>query len=295
MAYNVDSLAHGALFATACGGGRTTNGHDLTSIRALLIDLDGVIYRGNTALPGVPEFFATIKDLDIRYTLLTNNSTLTTSQFVAKVRAMGVPADEHEVLSSAEATATYLTQIAPPGAGVYVIGESGLHESVASRGFDVASARPAYVVIGMDRQLTYEKLRRGCNLLATGAGFIASNPDVTLPTEDGLIPGSGAILAFLRACSGVEAVVIGKPGTRMLSIGMQRMGVDVSQTAMLGDRLDTDIVAGRDAGVATIMVLTGISTREELATSDLQPDHVYEDLVDFAGALRKAHGRRQTG
>jgi 4-nitrophenyl phosphatase len=272
-------------------GGRTTNGHRLEDIRALLVDLDGVIYRGNTPLPGVPEFFRTLQDLDIRYTLLTNNSTLTTEQFVAKVRKMGVPADDHEVLSSAEATATYLSQVAPAGVGVYVIGETGLHESIRRHGFDVESRDPKYVVIGMDRALTYEKLRRGCTLLIGGAGFIASNPDVTLPTEDGLIPGSGAIMAFLRACSGVEPLVIGKPGTRMLEIGVQRMGIARQQTAMLGDRLDTDVVAGRAAGTPTILVLTGISNQEEVDNSDYKPDFVYADLIELAAAMRTARKR----
>lgn len=249
-----------------------------------------MIYVGNTPLPGVPEFFATLRELGIKYTLLTNNSTLTTEQFVAKVRRMGVPAEEHEVLSSAEATATYLSQVAPRGCGVYVIGETGLLESLRRHGFDVESPRPEYVVIGMDRALTYEKLRRGCELLNTGAGFIGSNPDVTLPTETGLIPGSGAILAFLRACSGVEPLVIGKPGTRMLEIGMQRMGVSREETAMLGDRLDTDVVAGRAAGVTTIMVLTGISTMAEVENSDFKPDYVFADLVETAAALKAARG-----
>ncbi len=264
-------------------------------MQALLIDLDGVIYCGNTPLPGVPEFFRALEELDIRFSLLTNNSTLTTSQFVAKVRAMGVPATETEVLTSAEATAAYLTQVARPGAGVFVLGETGLREAVRARGFDLEAAEPEFVVVGMDRQLTYEKLRKACNAVAKGAGFIGSNPDVTLPTEEGLIPGCGALLAAIRACTGVDPVVIGKPGTRMLELSMQRLGVGADATAMVGDRLDTDIVAGHAAGVLTLLVLTGISTREEIATFPVKPDYVFADLGELASSLRtaKAGGGRR--
>ncbi len=260
----------------------------LRELRALLIDLDGVIYTGTTPLPGVPEFFGTLAELHVQYLLLTNNSTLTTGQFVEKVRAMGVPASEGEVLSSAAATAAYLKHEAPEGAGVYVIGESGLREEVRAKGFDIESNDPSFVVIGMDRELTYAKLKRACTLILNGAGFIGSNPDVTLPTEEGLIPGSGAILQFLIACTGVQPVVIGKPTTRMLDIGVERMGSEKRTTAMLGDRLDTDIVAGAAAGVGTILVLTGISSREEVESSPLKPDYVCADLIELAAALRRA-------
>ncbi|MHB1005124.1 MAG: HAD-IIA family hydrolase [Chloroflexota bacterium] len=252
------------------------------------MDLDGVIYIGSSPLPGVPEFFKALADLHLRYTLLTNNSTLTTEQFVAKVRGMGVPASESEILTSASATANYLTQVAPAGAGVYVVGETGLREEVRRRGFDVESPNPGYVVVGMDRGFTYEKLHRTCNLLIGGAVFIGSNPDTTLPTENGLIPGCGTLLAAMKTCSGVEPFIVGKPGTLMLEQAMGRMGVDRSVTGMLGDRLDTDIVAGASAGVTNIMVLTGISTRDEIAISPAKPDYVYTDLVDLAAALRAA-------
>ncbi len=243
----------------------------------------------------MPEFFRALEELDIRFSLLTNNSTLTTSQFVAKVRGMGVPATEAEVLTSAEATAAYLARLARPGAGVYVIGETGLREAVRARGFDLEAAEPDYVVVGMDRQLTYEKLRKACIAVAKGAGFIGSNPDVTLPTEEGLIPGCGALLAAIRACTGVEPVVIGKPETRMLDLSMQRMGVRSDVTAMVGDRLDTDIVAGQAAGVMTLLVLTGISTQEEIATCPVKPDQVFADLIALTGSLRaaKASGSRR--
>ncbi|MDA8219695.1 MAG: HAD-IIA family hydrolase [Dehalococcoidales bacterium] len=255
----------------------------------MLIDLDGVIYRGGTALPGIPEFFRTLVELGIRYHLLTNNSTLTTQQFVEKVRGMGVPASGKEMLTSAEATASYLVERTQAGAGVYVIGETGLQEAMRAHGFALDAARPEYVVVGMDRQFTYEKLYRGCNAILAGAGFVGSNPDVTLPTEEGLIPGCGTLLAALQACTGKEPTVIGKPETRMLELAMKRMGVERQATAMLGDRLDTDIIAGANAGVTTIMVLTGISTKEEAADSPTQPDIILEDLPELAAAFRQAH------
>ena len=247
-----------------------------------------MIYIGNTPLPGVPEFFATLHRLGLRYTLLTNNSTLTTAQFVAKVRRMGVPASDAEVLTSAEATGAFLADQAPRGTGVYVIGETGLREAVRARGFDLESDRPDFVVVGMDRQLTYEQLTRGLNYIVGGAGFIGSNADTTLPTEHGLIPGCGAILAALSACSGVAPTIIGKPEPRMLELAMRRLGASRGSTAMVGDRLDTDIVAGARAGVATILVTTGISTREQALASPVKPDLVVDDLFGLAAALTAA-------
>ncbi len=260
----------------------------LSKIDTLLIDLDGVIYIGNTPLPGVPDFFATVGELRLRYALLTNNSTLTPGQFVAKVRGMGVPAGEAEVFTSAEATAAYVAEMAPAGTGVYVIGETGLREAMLKRGFDLEAESPRFVVVGMDRQLTYDKLFRGCNLITNGAEFIGSNADVTLPTEIGLLPGCGALLAALQACSGVEPLIIGKPEPRMLELAMRRLGSTPETTAMIGDRLDTDIIAGAKAGVTTIMVTTGISTREEATSAAVPPDLVFEDLPALALALRAA-------
>jgi 4-nitrophenyl phosphatase len=236
----------------------------------------------------VPEFFAAVGELGLRYALLTNNSTLTPAQFVAKVRRMGVPAGENEVFTSAEATGSYLAERAPVGSGVYVIGETGLREAMIKRGFDLDASNARYVVVGMDRQLTYEKLFRACNLIIGGAEFIGSNADVTLPTEAGLLPGCGALLAALRACSGVEPLLIGKPEPRMLELAMRRLGSTPETTAMIGDRLDTDIVAGARAGVTTIMVTTGISTREEGLTSAYRPDWIFDDLYAVAAALRAA-------
>lgn len=261
----------------------------MRQVKALLVDLDGVIYRGSTALPGVPEFFRTLADLDLRYMLITNNSTLTTAQFVEKVRHMGVPAREEEVLTSAEATAAYLQEVAEPGTGVYVLGETGLRQAMIKYGFDVEAPNPRYVVVGMDRQLTYDKLYRACNLVVNGATLIGSNPDTTLPTENGIIPGSGALLAALVACTRAEPVIIGKPETRMLHLAMRRMAVSPAETAMLGDRLDTDIVAGANAGLTTIMVLTGISTLEEIPQAEYKPDFVFADLPELSANLRAVH------
>ncbi|MHB1131168.1 MAG: HAD-IIA family hydrolase [Chloroflexota bacterium] len=269
--------------------GRTATKAELARLRiidTLLIDLDGVIYIGNSPLPGVPDFFAALADLGVRYNLLTNNSTLTTAQFVDKVRGMGVPASEPEVLTSAAATAAYLAERMPAGSGVYVIGETGIREEVRRRGFDLEAERPRAVAIGMDRQLTYEKLYKACNYIINGAAFVGSNPDTTLPTENGLIPGCGALLAFLRACTDVEPIVIGKPETRMLEIAMRRLGATPATTAMVGDRLDTDIVAGARAGVTTIMLTTGISTREQALAATVQPDFVFDNLLHLAATLR---------
>jgi len=260
----------------------------MRGLRALLLDLDGVVYRGNRALPGAVEFFAFLQERGIRFSLITNNSTQTGAQFAEKLHRLGIAVSAADVLTSAEATADYLSATAAPRSRVLVVGGYGLRAALRRVGFGVASHHPDYVVVGLDMKLTYAKLCRASVAIRAGARFIASNADATLPTEEGEIPGSGAIVAALQAASGVAPTVIGKPQPLMLEMAMGRLGVSPKETAIVGDRLGTDVLAGHRLDICTILVLTGVTTREELAEASLRPDFVFAGLRQLQEALATA-------
>lgn len=258
--------------------------------RGFLVDLDGVVYHGDTVIPAAPGFFRFLRRRGIPFLLTTNNSTLGPAQYVEKLARMDIEIAESEVLASADATAAYLQQQAPDGARVYVIGERGLKEAVAAAGLTLADTGgdAEYVVVGLDRELTFEKLTRATRLLRAGARFVGPNPDTTLPTDDGLIPGAGSIHALLTAATGIRPQIIGKPEPTMLVIGCERLGLAPAEAAMIGDRLDTDIVGGRRAGMRTILVLTGVSTAAEAAQADVPPDHIFADLPSLQATIEAA-------
>lgn len=253
--------------------------------RGLLVDLDGVVYHGDRVIPDAPAFFRFLRDRQIPFLLTTNNSTLGPRQYVEKLARMDIEVADAEVLGSAEATALYLRQQAAPGARVYVIGESGLKASIESVGLTLADTDVELVVVGLDRELTYEKLTRAVRLIRAGARFVGPNPDTTLPMDDGIIPGAGSFQAAILAATGVRPTIIGKPEPTMLLIGCERIGTAPHETAIVGDRLDTDIVGGHRAGLVTIMMLTGVSTRAEAAAAEIQPAWIFENLTALRSAL----------
>ncbi|MGE3267881.1 MAG: HAD-IIA family hydrolase [Chloroflexota bacterium] len=253
--------------------------------RGYLVDLDGVVYHGDRVIPSAPGFFRFLRQRGIPFLMTTNNSTLGPPQYVEKLARMEIDVSEDEVLGSADATAAYLRQQAPDGGRVYVIGETGLKDAVEAAGFVLAESDVQFVVVGLDRDLTFQKLTTAVRLVRAGAAFIGPNPDTTLPTDDGIIPGAGSFQAAIKAASGVSPLIIGKPEPTMLLIGCQRMGLTPADTAIIGDRLDTDIVGGHRAGVQTYLVLTGVSTREEAAGAAIQPDRIFTDLPDLQAAI----------
>lgn len=263
----------------------------LWTIKAFIIDMDGVLYVGQHRLPGARQSLSYLEEHHIPFILATNNSTLTPTQYVAKLRAMGIEVAQDRILTSGQATALYLSQVAPARARVYAIGEAGLISPLKEQGFHLAEKEVDYVVVGLDRQLTYEKLTLATLAIRAGATFIGTNPDTTLPTEQGLVPGTGAALAALEAATGESPLIIGKPEPILLRLAMGRMGLPSEGVAIIGDRLETDILGGRKAGITTILVLSGITDREELATSPYQPDFVFDSIADFLEAWRT----RKTG
>jgi molybdenum cofactor cytidylyltransferase/probable selenium-dependent hydroxylase accessory protein YqeC len=247
------------------------------SIRSLIIDLDGVLYRGDQAIVGAKEFIALLQRERVPFLLLTNNSTRTPGQYVTKLAKMGITIEESDVLTSAQATALYMERIAPPGARVYTIGEEGLRAALRDK-YTITEKRADFVVVGMDTGLTYKKLKTATLLIRSRARFIATNPDKTLPTEVGLIPGNGAAIAALEAATGVAPFVVGKPEPAIFDLALARMGVDKEGAAVIGDRLETDILGGRRAGLITILVLSGATNRQVLESSSIKPDLVFEDV-----------------
>jgi 4-nitrophenyl phosphatase len=275
-------------------------GTKLTGLCSLIIDMDGVLYCLNTPLPGAAEFLQFLRQTGKRFLLVTNNSTLTVAQYADKLAGMGIGASEDDILTSAEATGQYLASVAPLGTRVYVIGERGIRFALEKRGFVLADdTHVAYVVVALDRQLTYDKLKTAALAIRAGAQFIGTNPDRTLPTEEGLIPGAKAIQAALEVATGTPALIIGKPEPAMLQLALQKLQAEPKTTAIIGDGLETDIPGGRRLGLTTILVLTGVTSPEQLARSALQPDLVYPDIAalqrawasSLEAAQRKTRGK----
>jgi len=250
----------------------------LARIRNLLIDMDGVLYRGQTALPGAAELIAFLEERGLGYLLVTNNATMSQAQFSAKLHKMGIAVPAEAIMTSSLATASYLATLAPAGTKVNVVGEEALVKELEKRGFVIAGRDAQYVVCGLDKTLTFEKLMTATIAIRNGAVFIGTNADKTYPLEKDIIPGAGSILASLIAATDVQPIVIGKPEPAMFQQSLAALNAKAEETAMLGDRPETDILGGHRAGLATILVLTGVSTREGVAQYEVQPDLIVEDL-----------------
>jgi 4-nitrophenyl phosphatase len=261
----------------------------LREAKAWILDMDGVLYRGAEVLPGVKELLDALTLRERPVMLATNNSMSTPEAYERKLAAMGLDIPASAVITSALATRDYLLRTLPEGAGIYVIGMPALREQLFEgtpfHPVQYGEEQPAAVVIGLDLEFTYAKLKAAHEAIQRGALFIATNADSTLPTEAGLVPGAGSIVAALAAATGQRPIVIGKPETPMLEMAMIRMGAQPEETVMLGDRLDTDILAGERAGMPTVLVLTGVSTREDLNSAEALPDVVVSDLPSLVEAL----------
>jgi 4-nitrophenyl phosphatase len=261
----------------------------LREAKAWILDMDGVLYRGAEVLPGVKELLDALTLRERPVMLATNNSMSTPEAYERKLAAMGLDIPASAVITSALATRDYLLRTLPEGAGIYVIGMPALREQLFEgtpfHPVQYGEEQPAAVVIGLDLEFTYAKLKAAHEAIQRGALFIATNADTTLPTEAGLVPGAGSIVAALAAATGQRPIVIGKPETPMLETAMTRMGTPPEETVMLGDRLDTDILAGERAGMLTVLVLTGVSTREDLSSAEALPDVVVSDLPSLVEAI----------
>jgi 4-nitrophenyl phosphatase len=277
-------VAPGDAGATVAGDSRL-QAVDLSHLKAVLFDLDGVVYIGAVTLPGAQDVFDWLDAQGRPYCLVTNNSTRTPLQYQAKLLSMSIRVPLETVYTSAMATAEYLQRHYPTGTPAFMIGEEGLKEALTEAGFRLVESEPALVCVGLDQYLTYAKLRAACLAIRAGAAFIGTNPDRTLPTEAGLVPGNGATLASLQTATDVAPVVIGKPAATMIDLAIERIGAKKNEVAIIGDRLDTDIGAGKAAGIETILVLTGVHHVADIPNFPDAPDYIVDDLVEFRQAL----------
>lgn len=273
-----------------------------TNIRALIIDMDGVLWHGQNAMPGLVEFFQALDELKIAFILATNNASSTPDQYVKKLAEMGVTVNKNQILTSGIATALYLSEkVNPANTRVFVVGEEGATQPLIDQGFtltalyevnkdsDIVKKGADFVVCGKDHTLTWDKLATATLNIRAGAQFIGTNGDTTLPTELGITHGNGAILAALEVATGVKPTIIGKPEPIMYQQALALLNAEPTATVAIGDRLDTDILGAVRTGIRSVMVLTGVSTQDDLKDSDFQPTWVMSDIGELTKALRKQH------
>jgi 4-nitrophenyl phosphatase len=264
---------------------------DFRKIRALALDGDGTLWRGQEPLPGLREFGAFIGELTLPWVVLTNNSTRTPYDYARKLAGFGLNAPPERILTCGMATAAHLKRNFPNGTRIYVVGEAGLHQAIASAGYYIvpdAAVTATVVVAGGDSTLTYAKLKDATLHLQRGARFIGTNPDVISPAEEGLLPEAGTIIAALRAATGVEPIIIGKPERPLFDMAVEVLGTPADRCVMIGDRAETDIAGGQRAGMQTILIETGVDDAASAKAKGIKPDAAYASLPEMIAKWQAA-------
>ena len=255
---------------------------ELLGKQAFISDMDGVIYHGNLLLPGVKEFVAWLNEHEKRYIFLTNSSERSPRELRQKLLRLGLDVGEEHFYTSALATASFLKSQCP-GGSAYVIGEPGLVGAMYDAGFSMNDVNPDYVVVGETPSYSYEKILRAAHLVRNGAKLIGANPDVTGPVEGGIAPATGALISPIEMTSGKKAYFVGKPNPLMMRHGLRRLGVSTDEAAIIGDRMDTDVIAGVESGIDTVLVLSGVTSREEMSKFPYRPRYVLNGVGDVVG------------
>ena len=253
---------------------------DRRDIECWLTDMDGVLVHENHPVPGASELLQQWRDEGKPYLVLTNNSIFTPRDLSARLRASGLHVLEETIWTSALATADFL-QSQMPGGSAFVIGEAGITTALHEVGFIMTESDPDYVVVGETRNYSFEAITKAIRLIGAGARFIVTNPDATGPSADGPLPATGAVAALITKATGREPYVVGKPNPMMFRSAMNKIGAHSENTGMIGDRMDTDIVAGIEAGLHTILVLTGISDQAEIDRYPFRPDEILNSVADL--------------
>jgi NagD protein len=254
------------------------------SIETYLMDMDGVLVHEEELIPGADRFVRRLEETGHRYLLLTNNSVYTPRDLAARLAATGLQVPEQAIWTSALATARFLDQQRPQGTA-YVIGEAGLTTAMHERGYVLSERDPDYVVLGETRAYSSEAITRAIRLISAGARFIATNPDPTGPAPAGPQPATGAVAALISKATGVEPYFVGKPNPLMMREALRAIDAHSESTVMIGDRMDTDIVAGMEAGLQTILVLSGITTREQAGRFPFLPSRIVDSVADLVADL----------
>jgi NagD protein len=250
-----------------------------THAECWLTDMDGVLVREEHALPGAAEFLARLVERDRRFLVLTNNSIFTPRDLSARLIRSGLQIPEEAIWTSALATATFLSDQLPHGSA-YVIGEAGMTTALHEVGYTLTDREPDFVVLGETRTYSFEAITRAIRLIEGGARFIATNPDVTGPSEDGPLPATGSVAALITKATGRDPYFVGKPNPMMLRSALNKIEAHSENTVMVGDRMDTDVVAGIEAGLDTILVLTGSTRRADLERFPWRPGLVLDSIAD---------------
>jgi NagD protein len=254
-------------------------------IRSWLMDMDGVLVYEEAAIPGAPEFIARLRERERPFLVLTNNSMYTRRDLVARLRASGLEVPEEAIWTSALATAKFLED-QRPGGTAFVIGESGLTTALHSAGYTMVERAPDYVVLGETRTYSFERIARGIQLINAGARFIATNPDPTGPTADGVLPATGAVAALISRATGVDPYFVGKPNPLMMRSALNAIDAHSEDTAMVGDRMDTDVVSGLEAGLESILVLSGVTaSRDEAERYPYRPARIVDSVADLVDSV----------
>ncbi len=254
-------------------------------VKALILDMDGVIWRGDSPVGDLPAAFAGFERAGLKVILATNNASRTPAQYQEKMAGFGVQVREEQIINSAMGVAYLLKKRFPQGGPVFVVGEIGLTTALKEAGF-YESEEPGVAVIGsIDRDVNFLKLKKATLLIRSGIPFYFTNPDKTFPTPEGLIPGAGSILAALEAATDVKPIIAGKPFTTLYDFALERLGTDPQETLAVGDRLETDILGGQRVGCLTALVLSGIASREDGLAWQPNPDLIVDELGVLLQAL----------
>ena len=258
---------------------------DFVSKKGFICDMDGVIYHGNKVLPGVSEFVQWLHEEKKEYLFLTNNSGYTPKELQQKLARMGLDVSEDHFYTSALATAAFLKNQAP-GCSAYVLGEAGLYNALYEAGITMNDVNPDYVVLGEGKSYSLDTITKATNLVLNGAKLIGANSDVSGPIENGISPACGALVAPIEIATGKKAYFCGKPNPLMMRTGLRLLGCHSGEAVIVGDRMDTDIVAGTESGVSTVLVLSGVSTMETLKTYAYQPTVVLNGVGEIVKAAK---------
>lgn len=261
-----------------------TAARSIHDIQCWLTDMDGVLVHENQAIPGAAELIDYWRTNELRFLVLTNNSIYTPRDLRARLLASGLDVPEENIWTSALATAEFLAR-QRPGGRAFVIGEAGLTTALHDAGFIMTDQNPDYVVLGETRTYSFEAITKAIRLIEGGARFICTNPDATGPSAEGLLPATGAVAALISEATKRTPYVVGKPNPMMFRSALNRIDAHSETTAMIGDRMDTDIIAGMEAGLLTILVHSGITSRDEVASFPFRPDTSYPSVAELHAEL----------
>jgi NagD protein len=253
-------------------------------IRSWLMDMDGVLVHEEAAIPGAEQFLDRLRELRLPFLVLTNNSIYTRRDLSARLRRSGLEVPEESIWTSALATARFLED-QRPGGSAFVIGEAGLTTALHEAGYTLTDSEPDYVILGETRTYSFERITQAIRLIDSGARFIATNPDPTGPSPDGALPATGSVAALISRATGRDPYYVGKPNPLMMRSALNSLDAHSETSAMIGDRMDTDVVCGMEAGMETILVLTGVTTAAEAERHPFRASRIVESVADLVGEL----------